>query len=262
MTAGLELAAIGKAFDGVHALHDVSFSVPAGSITGLMGPNGCGKSTVVDIVTGQIAPDHGSIRLMNDGVADNIIGLRPDIVAGLGIARCWSDVRLLGAPTVLDEVIIGAYGLRQASILGAMLGLGSARQDMRHINENARQLLELVGLGARANSRAEALSRGERARIGIARALASDPALLILDGPANGLPGEEITLITDLIHVLNDAGITILLAERNMKMIAECCGGVVAMNAGRVIALGSPTECFANPDVQRAYFGATAGGGT
>ena len=133
---------------------------------------------------------------------------------------------------------------------------------MRDISDNARQLLELVGLGARANSRAEALSRGERARIGIARALASDPALLILDGPANGLPGEEITALTDLIRALNDAGITIVLAERNMKMIADCCSGVVAMNAGRVIALGSPTECFANPDVQRAYFGATAGGGT
>ena len=260
MTAGLEISGISKAFDGERALEDVALTVPAGSVTGLMGPNGSGKSVLVDIITGQTRPDAGRVQLLTEGDRQEIGGLPAETIAGLGVARCWADVRLLGMASVLDEVLVGAYTLRQASILGSMLGLGAARRDQRESLENCRQLLNLVGLGARTQSRPDALSRGERARVGIARALASDPGLLILDGPANGLAAEEVALLTDLILGLKAARVTVLLAERNMKMIADCCDSVVVLNAGRRIAAGSPADCFATAAVQRAYFGATAAG--
>lgn len=260
MTIGLQIAGISKAFDGERALEEVGLMVPVGQVTGLMGPNGSGKSVLVDIISGQLRPDRGSVRLLAEGGGQDISRLPAETIAGLGVARCWTDVRLLGMASVLDEVAVGAYTLRQASILGSMLGLGAARRDMRESLETCRQLLDLVGLGARAQSRPDGLSRAERGRIGIARALASDPGLLILDGPANGLAAADIAVLADLIQALKAAGITVLLAERNLKLIADCCDSVVVLNAGRQIAAGSPADCLANAAVQRAYFGATAAG--
>ena len=259
MSAQLDLHALGKSFDGLPVIENVSFSAKEGAITGLMGPNGAGKTVLIDLITGQLAADEGHIRLAlpeSDGLHE-LTGLPPDAIAAIGVARTWADTRMLGTMSVLDEVIIGAYSHRDVSLLASVLGLPAARHRMAEVAERARGLLGLVGLADRAQSRAENLTRADRMRVGIARALAADPALLLLDGPANGLDAGDIAETADLIHLLRDAGITILLAERNMKLIADCCDHVVALDAGTVIAEGMPQECFAHPAVQRAYFGAT-----
>ena len=258
MSARLELQGLGKSFDGLPVIHNLSFVAAEGAITGLMGPNGAGKTVLIDLITGQLAAGHGHIRLITAEGDDELSGLRPDTIAALGVARTWADTRMLGAMSVLDEVIIGAYSRRDVSLLASVLGLPAARLRMAEVAARARGLLELVGLADRAQSRAENLSRADAMRVGIARALAADPALLLLDGPANGLDARDIAETAELVHVLRDAGITILLADRNMKLIADCCDHVVALDAGAVIAEGAAQECFAHPAVQRAYFGAAA----
>ena len=265
MTAALELRDVTKMFGGVTAVSALTFTVHTGAVTGLMGASGSGKTTIVDLISGQIAPDEGSIRLASPDAGtepEEIAGLPAATITAMGVGRTWSDARLVGAATLLEEVMLGAYSLRTTALLGSIFRLGAARREMQQIRQRAVQLLNLVGLADRAHSRGETLSRGERARVGIARALAADPNLLLLDGLANGLTAAELEDIGELIGLLRDAGITILLAERNMKLISSCCDHVVALNAGRLIAEGSPNHCFQHPDVQRAYFGAaTAGNG-
>lgn len=259
MTAALELGGVSKTFAGLTAVRPLTFSVAAGSITGLLGPSGSGKTVVLDMIAGQIAPDAGSIRLATmDGASElhEIAGLPAHAVTAMGIGRTWSDVRLIGAPSVLDEIVLGAYALRTTGLLGSILRIGDARREMQQIRERASQLLALVGLAERSRSRGETLSRGERTRVGIARALACEPSLLLLDGPANGLTAEDRDDIVGLIRLLRDAGITVLLADRNMQLISNCCDQVIVLNAGRLIAEGRPSHCFQHPDVQRAYFGA------
>ncbi len=255
----LQLANISKSFAGVAALAGVSLAIPRGSALGVLGPNGCGRTVLIDLISGHLAPDAGRIKLSDpDGSALEIDGLPAQDIIELGIARTWQDIRLIGGLTALDEVVLGGFARRRGSLLGAMIGLPASRRDMEVARARALQMLELVGLADRAASLPDRMTRGEQMRIGIARALASQPDLLLLDAPAAGLGEAEITELAALVALLRDAAISVLVADRSMKLIAQCCDVAVALDAGRVIASGSPSECFAAPAVQQAYFGTGA----
>lgn len=258
MTARLRLTGISKSFAGIAALNGVSLEIPAGSALGVLGPNGCGRTVLIDLISGHLRPDTGQIKLTDhEGGHIELDSLPAHDIIELGVARTWQDVRLIGGMTVLDEVMLGAFSRRRASLLSAMLGLPAPRRDLAVGRDRARQMLELMGLGERAASLPERLSRAEQMRIGIARALTSQPDLLLLDAPAAGLSEAEIAELAALVELLRDAGISVMVADRHMKLIAQCCDCAIALDAGRVIAAGSPSECFASPEVQQAYFGAS-----
>lgn len=259
MTARLQLAGVTKSFAGVIALNAVSLDIPPGSALGVLGPNGCGRTVLIDVISGQLRPEHGGITLADqDGGQIALDRLPAHEIIELGVARTWQDIRLIGGMTVLDEVMLGAFSRRRSSLLGALLGLPAPRRDLAAGHGRARQMLELVGLGERAASLADRLSRSEQMRVGMARALTSQPDLLLLDAPAAGLGDAEITELGAVIELLRDAGISVMVADRSMKLIAQCCDCAITLDAGRVIAAGSPSECFASPAVQHAYFGAGA----
>jgi branched-chain amino acid transport system ATP-binding protein len=259
MTSLLRLTGVTKSFAGVMALNAVSFDIQPGSALGVLGPNGCGRTVLIDLISGHLPSDQGRIKLADqDGGHIELDSLPAHEIIELGVARTWQDVRLIGGMTVLDEVMLGAFSRRRSSLLGAMLGLPAPRRDLAVGRDRARQMLELVGLGERAASLSERLSRGEQMRIGIARALTSQPDLLLLDAPAAGLAEAEIAELGALVELLRDASISVMVADRSLKLIAQCCDCAIALDAGLVIATGSPAECFASPAVQQAYFGTGA----
>ena len=260
MTTRLHVAGITKRFAANTVLDGVGLDLGVGSALGVLGPHGCGRTVLIDIISGLIAPDRGQMTLVED--SDNpidLIGHAPQDMVELGIARTWQDIRLIGGMTVLDEVMLGAYSRRRSSLLGSLLGLPASRRDLRRARSRARQMLDLVGLGERAPSLADRLNRYEQMRVGMARALASEPDILLLDAPAAGLSEAEMADLAALITVMCEAGLSVLVADRSMKLIAQCCDRAIALDAGRVIAAGIPSDCFAAPAVQSAYFGAAAG---
>jgi len=252
MTALLRVIGIGKDFAGLAALDDLSFELEAGSALGVLGPNGCGRTLLIDMISGLRPPDRGQIIL--GGEAD-LARLPAQDIHERGIARNWQDLQLLGGISVLDEVMLGGFSRRNSSLLAAAFGLPAARGDIAEALSRAAQMVELVGLADRAASLAERLTRYEQMRVGIARALTSQPDILLLDAPAAGLTDGELADLGGLIAVLREAGISVLVADRSMKLIAQCCDRAIALDAGRMIALGTPAECFAAAAVQRAYFG-------
>ena len=257
MTVRLHLAGVTKVFAGTAALDAVSFDLEVGSALGVLGPNGCGRTVLIDIISGLLAPDRGQMTLAEaSGSRIDLIGLPPQNIVELGIARTWQDIQLIGGMTVLDEVMLGGFSRRRSGLLSTAFGLPAARRDIGRARNRARQMLAVVGLGERAPSLADRLTRYEQMRVGIARALTSEPEILLLDAPAAGLSEAELADLGGLIEILREAGISILVADRSMKLIAQCCDRAIALDAGRLIATGSPSECFAAPAVQQAYFGA------
>jgi len=256
MTPRLQVTGIGKSFAGAAALEAISFDIAPGAALGVLGPSGCGRTVLLDIIAGLLTPDCGDAHFTDEAGSRNaLVGLPPQDIVELGIARTWQDLRLIGGMTVLDEVVLGAYSRRHTSMFTAALGLPAGKRDLARSFDRARQMLTVVGLGERASSLADRLSRSEQMRVGMARALTAEPELLLLDAPAAGLADSERADLAGLIAVLCEAGISVLLADRSMKLIAQCCDQAIALDAGRIVATGSPTECFASPAVQRAYFG-------
>jgi len=247
----LTLSEVTKSFGGVTAVGGLSFAVRQGLVTGLMGPNGAGKTTVINLITGLLHPDSGSIRLVESelGVA------APHVIAQLGLARTYQNVRLISGMTALEQVMAGSFLKRETSLIASFLHLPAARRRMRALEERARHLLSRVGMADRADVLAETLSYGEQRRIEIARALGAEPRLLLLDEPTAGMNAAESHAIGELIHRLRDEGLTVLMVEHNMKLVADFCEHVVVMNFGRLITEGTPAACIDDPDVQEAYFG-------
>ena len=239
-------------FGGVVAVHNVSFAVTQGELFGLIGPNGAGKTTLFNIVTGLTAPSAGRLRYQG---AD-ITGLPPHRVAERGIARTFQNVRLFGELSALDNVMIARHVRTSSGLISGVLGLSAARREEGATRARAAELLALVGLADRADERARNFSYGDQRRLEVARALAVEPELLLLDEPAAGMNTGEKRALSDLIRsVRTQLHLTILLIEHHVPLVMDLCDRIAVLNFGELIALGPPAEVRKSPAVIEAYLG-------
>ena len=247
----LRVDAIACRFAGLVAVDDLSFAVASGTVHALIGPNGAGKTTVFNVISGLLKPNDGSIRYRDR----DITLLRPHARVALGIGRTFQNLRVFGEMTVLENVLAGRHARLAASWPATVLRLNAARSEERAAVSRARELLRIVKLEDQAEQLASALAYGDQRRVEIARALATDPMLLLLDEPAAGMNPTEKAALAELLQSLRGGGLTILLVEHDMNFVMGLCDHLTVLNFGRKIAEGRPSEIRVNPDVIGAYLG-------
>jgi ABC-type branched-subunit amino acid transport system ATPase component len=256
----LELTHVAKHFGGLYALSGLSFRVDPGEIVSVIGPNGAGKSTMFNVVTGLYGPDDGGIRFRG---AD-IVGLAPNQVTKLGIARTFQTVHLFPNMTILENAMVGQHCRTRSGVFGSVLGLPGTRREEQRIRERARESLGFFGsrlVGYREEQPASALSYANRRRLEMARALATDPALVMLDEPTAGMnPRETLELRDHIVRMRDELGLTVLVIEHDMRVVKGVSDRVVALDYGRKIAEGSYEEVANDPQVIEAYLGTKAVG--
>jgi branched-chain amino acid transport system ATP-binding protein len=240
-------------FGGLTANHEVDFDVPKGSIVSLIGPNGAGKTTFFNQLTGMLTPTSGEITFDDT----SLIGLSPHEIAELGIGRTFQNIRLFGAMTVLANVMVGHHARMKASWWGSLLRLRAVRREEEETTQKARDLLALVGLPKRYEEDwARNLPYGDQRRLELARALATEPKLLLLDEPTAGMNPGETARMTALIKRLRDElDLTVLLIEHDMKVVMGISERVTVLDHGELLAEGTPDEIRADPRVIEAYLG-------
>jgi branched-chain amino acid transport system ATP-binding protein len=244
---------VSKAFGGLVAVDDVTFAIPTRSIVSIIGPNGAGKTTFFNMLTGLYKPTRG--RVVFDG--RDITGKRPDIITSLGVARTFQNIRLFATMSALENVLVGQHSHMRATLFGSILRTPRVRREEREVREKAREMLAYVGLRPDVFEEMSAnLSYGDQRRVEIARALASDPKLLLLDEPTAGMNPKESARLTAFMEQLrDDRGITILLIEHDMKVVMGVSERITVLDHGERIAEGPPEEVRENPRVVEAYLG-------
>jgi branched-chain amino acid transport system ATP-binding protein len=247
----LEITTLNKHFGGVIALSKVDMQVRQGEIASLIGPNGAGKTTLFNCVTGLDRPTEGEIKFRGRSLVD----LRPDRVTAVGLARTFQNIRLFSQLTALDNVKIGRHCRSRGRFWGAISRNKRQRQEEAEITERAFETLKFVGLERYSDQRAGNLSYGDQRRLEIARALATEPALLLLDEPAAGMNPQETKHLMVLIYAIREQGITILLIEHDMKVVMRISDWVTVLDHGEKISAGTPEAVQNDERVIKAYLG-------
>jgi branched-chain amino acid transport system ATP-binding protein len=250
-SAALTVANVSKTFGGVQAISDVSFDVRDGSLTALIGPNGAGKSTMFNLLTNLYIADTGTISYYGRDLA----GMRSDKIARIGLIRTFQTARCFAGMSVLENVLAGAHIASSASIWEQSLWLPRASSQERAVREKARELLALLDLEAVADDAAVSLPLGLQKLLEIARALMASPRVLLLDEPAAGLNDTETLRLAELLAAINAAGVTMVVVEHNMSLVMSISQDIVVLDAGRVIARGTPAVVQKDERVIEAYVG-------
>jgi branched-chain amino acid transport system ATP-binding protein len=247
----LETRGLNRFFGGLHAVKDVSFHVQSGAIQAVIGPNGAGKTTLFNLIAGTLMPHQGEVFFRGRAIT----AAKPHTVAALGIARTFQTTRLFGHMTVLENVMVGRHPRTRSGFVAGLLNLPHTWREHRQIERAARAILEDLGLSPCAHELAGNLPFGRQRLVEFARALATEPSLLLLDEPAAGLNIYETKVLATLITKIRDRGITCLVVEHDMSLVMDISDNVIVLDQGQKIAEGPPRAIQRNPDVIRVYLG-------
>jgi len=253
----LQVSGLTMDFGGIRALNNLDLDVNEGEIVALIGPNGAGKTTFFNCVTGIYRPTKGEVNLYQKKRDRKIslLGMKPNQVTEQGLARTFQNIRLFSQMTVLENVMIGRHCRTNAFILGALLRDKKTLREEEEIIQTSYEILEKIGLSSFVNEFAKNLPYGAQRRLEIARALATEPVLLLLDEPAAGMNPQETIELVNLIQEIADEGQSILLIEHDMKLVMSLSERIFVMDYGKKIAQGTPAEIRSNPAVIKAYLG-------
>ena len=251
MSASLRLTSLSRHFGGLQVLQDVNLALSHGGIFGLIGPNGAGKTTVFNLITGLLPPTAGRIEFNGQDLA----GRKPHEITRLGIARTFQNIRIFKDMTLLENVIVGLHAQLKYGSLGLLASSGLFRSEERRARERAHELLSWVKLDGKASDKADNLSYGEQRKLELARALATNPKLLLLDEPVAGMNSNEKVELMVEIRNISERGYTIFMIEHDMRFVMGLCQDIAVLNFGRIIARGNPDTIRNNPQVIEAYLG-------
>ncbi|HEY5514494.1 MAG TPA: ABC transporter ATP-binding protein [Geomonas sp.] len=247
----LKLSGIGKRFGGLTALEGISFSVARGSITGIIGPNGAGKTTLFNVATGIYPPSEGAVLL--DG--KDISAFPPERRARLGLVRTFQNIELFGKMTVLENVMVGLHTQSSSGLFSCAFRMPWQMSEERRIRDKAKEWLAFAGISELEDVEAGTLSFGKGRLLEIARAMALEPKLLLMDEPAAGLNSRETAELAELIKRIRTLGVTVALVEHDMDLVMDICDALVVLNLGTMLAEGTPREIQGNQAVVTAYLG-------